>query len=217
MITRVLERNEKAKTFLQAAAVHEAAHVIAAFHWDVPIGDRGVSITPASAGNDAVGYSDVLWATHQEQSVEENNAVAYASWVASVIAPFAEFQFRADDEDLDFQNLLSSCRGDFWAVLGTPATLGEVMSCAKACFLLWWGKEKQIPAGVLASETEHMMRDLVRDTDAMLRAYTEQIYAFANALLGADGFKMTPHDLAQWRDENFKRCDVELRGRAPRA
>lgn len=69
-------RNEKAETFLQSAAVHEAAHVIAAFHWAVPIGPRGVSITLASHGNDALGYSDVLWATHQKFSVQENDAVA---------------------------------------------------------------------------------------------------------------------------------------------
>ncbi len=98
-------------------------------------------------------------------------------------------------------------------MLGTPATLGEVTSCAKACFLIWWGKEKQIPAEVLDNETGEMMRDLVRDTDVMLRAYWEQIIEFANALLGADGLQMTPGDITKWRDTHFQRCDVALSAR----
>jgi hypothetical protein len=216
MITRVVERNAKAETFLQAAAVHEAAHTIAAFHWDVPIGNRGVSITPAAGGNDAVGFSDVSWPSLAESasSEAEHNAVAYASWVATVIAPFAEYQCRADEDDLDLQDLLSSCRLDFATVLGSGATTTTAMNCGRACFLMWWGEEKKIPAGVVDAETGEMLRDLVRDSDAMLRAYWMQIVTFANALLGADGLKMTPGDMTQWRDKHFQRCDVALSARA---
>jgi hypothetical protein len=38
IVTRVIERNEKSVIYIQAAAFYEAAHVIAAFHWDAPSG-----------------------------------------------------------------------------------------------------------------------------------------------------------------------------------
>lgn len=96
VISRVTENTENGVVFLQAAAVHEAAHVIAAFHWNVPIGKRGVYIEPSPDGNDAGGYSDVLWneMDDHESSVETNHAISYMSWVGSVIAPFAEYQYR---------------------------------------------------------------------------------------------------------------------------
>jgi hypothetical protein len=217
MITRVLASNENSGTFLRAAAVHEAAHVIAAFHWDVPFGNRGVSITPASGGNDAVGFSDVSWPVLAESvsSAAEHNAVAYASWVATMIAPFAEYHHRADDADLDLENLLSSCRMDFAEPLGPNTSHDAAMNYGRVCFLLWMGGEKRLPAeGWLDGETGEMTRDLVHDADLMLRAYWEQICAFANALLGTDGLQMTAREVAQWRDEHFQRCDVVLSARS---
>jgi hypothetical protein len=142
--------------------------------------------------------------------------VAYLSWVGSVVAPFAEYQHRADDDNLDLAMLLSSCSRDFADVLGhrNPLAHDAGVNYGRFCFLLWMGKEKRIPAGAVDGETLAMTRDLVRDADAMLRAYWEQIVRFANALLHTDGLQMTLGDVAQWRDAHFQRCNVALSARA---
>lgn len=102
---------------------------------------------------------------------------------------------------------------DFAEPLGPDATHKATMNYGRACFLLWMGGEKRIPAGWLDSEMGVLTQDLVHDADMMLRAYGKQIATFANAILGADGLQMTPGDVAQWRDEHFQRCDVTLSAR----
>jgi hypothetical protein len=55
-----------------------------------------------------------------------------------------------------------------------------------------------------------MTRNLVRDTNAMLRAYWDQIAAFADVLLCAPGHRLTARDVIAWHDEHFQRCSVTL-------
>jgi hypothetical protein len=92
------------ETEIVAAAVHEAAHVVTAFHWDVPIGEDGVSLAPSA--RDVAGFSDTRWT-----KLPPTTQISYACKVSSLAGPFAEFTYRDNSNDnFDCEMLISSSR-----------------------------------------------------------------------------------------------------------
>jgi hypothetical protein len=203
-------------TYLRAAAIHEAAHTIAAFHWDIPIGERGVSITPEPTGDTARGFSDVRW-------IESKFGSSHADYVGTLIAPFAEYKFWRDhNEHYNNDLFYLACSNDF-AHIGkagyvevTSADVAELAPngfnqpqrwasiCGERLLRLWCDK----PQHVAGTNAETL--DLVRDTDQMLREYSGQIAAFAGALLSADEHRLSQRDVIAWRNEHFNRREVML-------
>jgi len=75
-------------------------------------------------------------------------------------------------------------------------------------------RELDVWARAISPDTLAMTRGLVRDTDTLLRAYGEQIAAFADLLLSADDHQLSQCDVSAWRDEHFQRRDVMLSERS---
>ncbi len=200
---------EKHSLNTRAGAIHEAAHVIAAFHWDASIGNLGVSISREPDGGNVSGLSYILWT---QIAPSESERIQYASWVCALVAPFAEWTYwKKCGDAVDTLKLISSCRADFAVMSVADASIDILEDYGRVCFLLWGGKKVENWAD---AEMDAMTRDLVRDADAMLRAYWGQIEIFADALLGANGLHLSSADVDRWRDANFKRCDVALSTRA---
>jgi hypothetical protein len=197
---------------IPAAAIHEAAHVVTAFHWDVPIGENGVSLTLSR--HDVAGFSDTRWTqlTLTEQ-------LAYACKLSGLAGPFTEYMYRdLAHGNVDFEPLISSARLDFASIIGTkltPETRGAelemVTNYARLYFLIWLQSEPEEFARRASAETVTEARNLVGDADAMLRAYWDQIAAFADALLSADKYRLSARDVNAWREGHFRRCSVVLR------
>ena len=198
------------ETEIAAAAIHEAAHVIAGFHWNAPMGKAGVSLTHGK--NDVAGFSDTAWT-----QLPNNRETWYASHVATLIAPFAEFVYRdKTSDDFNWERMISSARGDFAIIASVTnaehspekVPLDMQMNYGRMCFLIWFRREPENFVRVASVGAVSHFRDLVSDADAMLKAYWEQIVAFANALLSTDNYRISQRDVNAWRDANFRRCRV---------
>jgi hypothetical protein len=208
------------------AAIHEAAHAVSAFHWGVPIGKRGVSLTLGV--RPVTGFANMRW-----NAMPQTKRMTHAYRISTIIAPFAEFNHLVTAHKLSrgqkapaavrqlALDLVSQSRCDFGHILGlktralqndTRATK-TAMFYGNVCFAVWGKREPE--NWTRSRDNAAMTRDLVRDTDAMLRAYWGQIAAFANMLLTTDGLRLTAADVEKWRDGHFQRCGVVLSARAP--
>lgn len=209
----------------QCSAIHEAAHVVSAMHWGVPIGRRGVSLRAGRHGG-AAGFSHLHW-----NAMPKTKPMTHAYRINMLIAPFAEFQFLVNmglastgdgQSPAALRGLLrivEQSRGDFGAIIGLERTKlldsrrrenKAAMLYGTVCFAFRAQREPDTWVQSVSSETVIMTRVLVRDTDAMLGAYWEQIAAFAEVLLDAKEHRLSQRELNAWRDENFQRCNVEL-------
>lgn len=206
--------------YFQCSAIHEAAHVISALHWGVPVGRRGVSLRAGKHGG-AAGFAHMRW-----NAMPKTKPMTHAYRVHTLIAPFAEQQFLISSGQADspaatlrMMELIEQSRADFGAIVGLERV--RVMDCrtrekktamlyGSVCFMLRTQREPDAWVRSVSAETVAMTRELVRDADAMLRAYAEQIAAFADALLSAGQHRLSQRAVNAWRDEHFQRCDVAL-------
>lgn len=210
--------------YFQCSAIHEAAHVVSALHWNVPVGRRGVSLCAGRHGG-ATGFAHMRW-----NAMAKTKPMTHAYRICTLIAPFAEFQFIASSgETGNFESRMrdftDQSRADFGQVLGleraklldcrTRATKTALLY-GRVCLMLRAQREPDAWARAVSPETVQMTRELVSDADTMLRAYGEQVAEFADVLLSAHEHRLSPRDVNTWRDAHFQRCDVTLSARATR-
>jgi hypothetical protein len=216
------------KKEMQAAAFHEAAHVIADLHFGCPIGPRGVYLVPSNTGGFGVsGFSDALWT-----QMPQNPHTQYVFWVGGLIAPFGEYRQRdhpaaegdgCSNEEL--AQLMIASISDFAPIFRLevvqtgqhtagmkPADMRVVENWQRLFFMLWLGQEPEGWEKQTDKETVTTVRDLVHDTDTMLMAYWKQIAALGNAILSAPEFRLSGDEVAAWQDQHFKKLDVTLAG-----
>jgi hypothetical protein len=65
---------------------------------------------------------------------------------------------------------------------------------------------RQFPDNPVAQASAQKLRDLVHDTDALLRAYRPQIAALADVLYEKQ--KLTESEVTSWRDQHFQQCSA---------
>jgi hypothetical protein len=187
--------------------------VIAAFHWNVPVGRRGVSIS-SDGGS---GFSDTLWA-------QSSLYRSHAENLGTLLGPLAEYEcLKGQGAAFDETSFLFGCRSDFHDIINSPefnnfcdgviANVptevlqgGDVASFAAercgSCFLsLWTGCHS--PNGVDAA-----IVNLAREAETLLRAYWNQIGAFAKVLLSAETHRLSEGDVNTWRIDHFQRCGL---------
>ena len=192
-------------------AFHEAAHVVAAFHWDVPIGEDGVFVLPDSGH----GYAGALWDRSPLSGSHEEN-------VGTLLGPFAEYEyFKRYGIAVDDEKFFLGCKKDFPFILKTPELSSFVDALAEVPTgnPLQWGfsrfAEKEFGFRCLslwreqrsANPGEEALAKLVSDTDRMLRAYWQQIAALAERLLCAEGYRLSAFEVNAWRSNRFRRCN----------
>lgn len=152
--------------------------------------------------------------------------MTHAYRVHMLIAPFAERQFLANSGHAEspaslrrMMELIEQSRADFGAILGLERA--RVVDCrtrekktamlyGSVCFMLRARREPGAWLRSVSPETATMTRKLVRDTDTMLRAYWDQITAFADALLSADKHRLSARDVNAWRDAHFQQRDISF-------
>jgi hypothetical protein len=198
------------KTRLRAAAIHEAAHVMAAFHWGVSVGREGVWLDSEHGFR---GHSAVVY----------DRTMRHADGVGTLIGPFAECKFWQDHNAArdraefliggfnDFQRLLEL---DYLSVsnddvqqrryCGFSEDDRRKLIAGERLLLLWSDPQQPVPG------TSEKTLDLVRDTEAVLCTYWTQIESFADVLLNANTCRLPQGEVIAWRDEHFRRRVVTL-------
>ena len=189
---------------VRSAAIHEAAHVLADFHWDVPI----LEVYVERQGSDAIGFTDDKWLR-----LEPTKAVWYANRISQLAGPIADLRYRqhvgCDAEELEA--CVISCYGDFCDIMGRDGIKPEEgIRFGRACFLLYWGMESEVK--ILDEGSAAFTKTLVVDTTALVTAYAAQITSLANAILAAPDMKLSQAALKEWRDRNFEKVGVTLKG-----
>ncbi|MGA3104747.1 MAG: hypothetical protein ABSD53_09720 [Terriglobales bacterium] len=189
---------------VRAAAFHEAAHVLAGFHWDVPI----LEVYVQQQGSDAMGFTDAQWS-----QLEPTKAAWYGNRISQLAGPIADLQHRLDagcDAD-EVEACLISCYDDFRDIMGRHGvTPEEGIRFGRACFLLFLGMESEVK--VLNQETATFTKTLVMDTTALVTAYAAQIANLADAILAAPDMKLSESAVNKWRDRSFEKVGLTLQG-----
>src|ERR1700728_1656403 len=103
---------------VRSAAIHEAANVLADFHWDVPI----LEVYVEQQGSDAIGFTDAQWS-----QLEPTKAAWYGNRISQLAGPIADLQYRlnagCDVEELEA--CLISSYGDFCDIMGRDGIAPE--------------------------------------------------------------------------------------------
>lgn len=197
---------------VRAAAVHEAAHAIAAFHFDNDI--RGVRVEWYAAG--------MLVSEPGEDSHFQ---------IKLIVGAFAQVDYLErlgrrlnwdeflNDEKVKVPWPWGGCINDFQKALAVGTNSRHLPSEHDG--LYYMRRLFKHRRGVIQIKPEHARfytasRALTRNADALVRVYSGQIDALADAIFSAPNFRLTAKQLAKWRDEHFQRCDVALSARAAR-
>jgi hypothetical protein len=186
---------------VRSAAMHEAAHVVADFHFDVPV----LEVYVERQGSDASGFTENRW--------PPTTGLRYANQISQLAGPLADLMYReSQDAGEDEQEAcVTSGYDDFRDIMGRDGiSPEEAIRFGRACFLLYWGMESEVHIG--DEKTAVITKTLVSDTTALATAYLAQIADLANAILAAPNMKMDEAALREWRDQNFRKVSVMLKG-----
>jgi predicted nucleic acid-binding Zn ribbon protein len=209
---------------LRVTAVHEAAHAIVAFHFDFTV----LSIEACWAGGGQVETKpDALETPERERDFEIVRLagpfadVDYRESTRRAVNWAWLSRFRKTKRSNIFQipHPWSGFCNDFWrsaasTLLDHPAAWNAAAMDAVAymanVFAVRRGalpeSLRQFPDHPVAQASAQKLRDLVHDTDALLRAYRPQIAALADVLYEKQ--KLTESEVTSWRDQHFQQCSA---------
>jgi hypothetical protein len=207
----------KALGKLKAPAVHESAHVIAAMHFDVPIGDGDGGVWLKEHDGRVSGSSDARPTILSMGELADNRQFFLEHQAMNFAGPFAEFFFLWGDRVIErgFDMWLS----DFARVMGMEGTkvgqgkvfysgeqLKELRQIASRCFALLVDKATEVgPVAVGDKNVGPLIGEAVLGTRKLVRAYWQDILNFSDVLLASPGLAMTKARVDEWATVNFRR------------
>ena len=194
----------------KAAAIHEAAHVIAAVHFGVSLGEEGVSLEELKEyrnGRLRVDYGG--YAATQWQGL--NAAISDERWsecaASAMIGPLAELRYRLSvSKDVPPEALvnrvLKSGHRDFESCLSKTTPEEVVEDLARLCLAPLIGQPyKPItsnPASEYASAWTALAKSLLDNF------YDSAIRRFADYLLSAPNFRLSSSEAESFAKQQLK-------------
>lgn len=228
------ERSRKLR--LEAAAIHECAHAMAALHYEIPIGEDGLWV---KWGNDKPsGFCDVR-ATAKYRAVklsvvlDENpeNFVAYL--VGCCVGPIAEF-YHLLDAGRDAQHILDKNKNNWVADFAAMSGIGGGWDDSRGCIaytsdewgnadmlfrrgfmllfgVMGWTNMPDLPPLLLGEtgiDIAPFHRNAIVEAATLVNVYDAEIRALATLLLGSPNQALTKEQIYEWAGKNFTRKNL---------
>jgi len=211
-------RDDQALGKFKPAAVHESAHVIAAMHFDVPIGDGGVSLKEREDGR-VSGFNDARPnQKHGNLSMGEladNRQAFLEHQTINFAGAFAEFFWGGRLIERGFDVWLSDFahamkiegkRLGQGEVFYSGEQLKELRQIASRCFALLDDHATEIgPVPVGDKDIGPLIGEAVLGTRKFIQTYWKDILDFSDVLLASPGLAMTKARVDEWATVNFRR------------
>jgi hypothetical protein len=226
------ERSRKLR--LEAAAVHECAHAMAALHYDVPIGDEGLWVkwrddkpfgfcdTQSTAKSGPVKVSQLL-------NDNPENFLEYL--VHFCVGPITEF-YHLLDAGRDFRHIIDKNKAhwlaDFAAMGGVKGDANALRSAAtynpdeyemadnlfrRGFALLFgvlgWVPEPDLPPILLGDiDIAPFHRGAILEASTMANLYCDEIRGLAELLLASPTHALTKAEIYNWAADHFQRKNL---------
>lgn len=116
-----LRAREECATNRLACAIHESAHLIAAFHFDVPVGERGVHIRSAEGTSDFIGFTNTLQSQLYGNVNELSDERRTEYMAQALIGPIAEYRLLNNRTD----QILTFWANDIASAVGIPVEINH--------------------------------------------------------------------------------------------
>lgn len=213
----------KALGKFKAPAVHESAHVIAAMHFGVPIGDGGVWLKEHEDGRVSGCVNDALPTSLSMSELADNRQAFLEHEAVNFAGPFAEFFFVLDDRDPVWvvERESRMWLDDFATAMGmegrrdgqghtffSDEQFDNVEQFAFRCFALLVGEATVTEIGPVVCGDRNiapLIGEAVLGTRKLVRTYWQDILNFSDVLLASPGFAMTKARVDEWATVNFRR------------